>query len=405
MTWEKSDYKGVYVREVKSSKHGILSDSTISIRYQFNGNNFQEVVGRASKDNTPKRAFLLLSELKANQKAGTPPFTLAEKRQRELDRQEAERIEKELVEIENITFKTFFCEKYLPIQKTHKPRTTWIKEHGHAEKWLFPIVGDIPIKTISPFHIERIKKNLLDDNKTPRTIQHVLATFRQIWNQARRTGIISGDSPTRAVKIPKFDNQRQRFLTDSECDALLNELQKTSVETYRFSVLSLDAGLRFSEAAGLTWGDVDTVRETILLRDTKSGHNRTVYMTERIKAIFENMKRGMPDELIFSTKSGKRRTEIGETFEKAVERLELNKGVSDSRMKAVYHSLRHTHASRLLEAGTDIYHVKTLLGHRNIQTTERYLHVRADNLRAAVRNMERMKNGKEPAGNVVQMKR
>ena len=66
-------------------------------------------------------------------------------------------------------------------------------------------------------------------------------------------GSYHGDSPTRAVKIPKFDNQRQRFLTDDECTRLLDELQKKSIETYCFSVLSLDAGLRFSEAAGLTW--------------------------------------------------------------------------------------------------------------------------------------------------------
>ena len=393
MKWERTDYPGVYIRKMKSSIHGILSDLTISIRYRFNNKDHQEIVGRASKDNSPKKAFLILCELKANQQAGTPPFTLAEKCKIEFDRREAERIAKEIAAIENVSFKTFFNEKYLPIQKTHKPQATWIKEVGHCENWLFPTFGDLPLKTISAFHIERVKKRLLDENRTPRTIQHCLATFRQVWNHARREGVASGDSPTRAVKIPKFDNQRQRFLTDSECNRLLNELERTSVETYRLAVLSLDAGLRFSEAAGLTWGDVDTIRETILLRDTKAGHNRTVYMTGRIQAMFEEMERREPDSLIFPLPDGTRRGEVSDAFKAAVDRLGLNNGVSDDRMKAVFHTLRHTHASRLLESGADIYLVKTLLGHRNITTTERYLHVRADNLRSAVRNMERMNRG------------
>ena len=126
-------------------------------------------------------------------------------------------------------------------------------------------------------------------------------------------------------------------------------------------------------------------------------------MTERIKTILEGMKRGFPDSLIFPGPGGKQRIEVGDVFENVVVRLGLNKGVSDPRMKAVFHSLRHTHASRLLEAGTDIYHVKTLLGHRNITTTERYLHVRADNLKSAIKRMEQMKTGQ--AAEVIPMQK
>jgi len=61
MKWEKTDYPGVYVREMQNAKHGILKDSAISIRFQFDGKNYQEVIGRASEGNTPKKAFLILS--------------------------------------------------------------------------------------------------------------------------------------------------------------------------------------------------------------------------------------------------------------------------------------------------------------------------------------------------------
>jgi site-specific recombinase XerD len=115
-------------------------------------------------------------------------------------------------------------------------------------------------------------------------------------------------------------------------------------------------------------------------------------MTERVKAILSGLPKVAPDSLVFPGKQGKQMTEIGDAFKKAVDDLNLNQGISDDRLKCVYHSLRHTHASRLLEAGTDIYLVKTLLGHRNIATTERYLHVRADSLRNAIKGMERTNN-------------
>ena len=392
MSWEKTDYQGVYIRKLQNHKHGIGKDLNISIRFQFNGKNYHEVVGRASKNNTPKKAFLLLSELKENQKKGTPPFTLKDRTFTELAKEAANEMEKARVETDNVTFKSYFENSYLPIQKTHKGQDTWIKETGHAENWIYPVIGNIPIKNVSSFHIERIKKNLLDAGRTPRTVQYCLATIRQTWNHARRAGIVSGDSPTRAVKIPKFDNQRQRYLTPDECSLLLAELKIRSETIYCMALLSLDAGLRFSEIAGLQWQDIDIIRETVLLRDTKSGKNRTVYMTERIKCLFSGMPKSGPDALVFPDRNGKARKEVGEIFRLVVEKLGLNSGIDDDRLKCVFHSLRHTHASRLLESGADIYRVKELLGHAHVTTTERYSHVTADRLRSAIKDMEKMHN-------------
>ena len=292
----------------------------------------------------------------------------------------------------NIEFKTFFENDYLPIQKTHKDRDTWIKEEQHGTNWIFPIIGNIPIKNVSSFHIERIKKNLLDAGRAPRTIQYCFATIRQTWNHARRSGVVSGDSPTMNVKIPKFDNKRQRYLTPCECDSLLEELERRSETTYQIALLSLDTGMRFSEIAGLQWQTIDIIRELISVMDTKSGKNRTVYMTDRVKAMFSDIPKAGPDALVFPDRNGNPIKHISKTFDDVVATLGLNTGIDDDRLKCVFHSLRHTHASRLLESGADIYRVKELLGHANVTTTERYSHVTADRLRSAIKDMERMNN-------------
>ncbi|WP_028323320.1 tyrosine-type recombinase/integrase [Desulfatirhabdium butyrativorans] len=402
----KTKVQGVRYREHATRKHGLQLDRYYFIRYRVNGTYKEEGLGWASEGWTVAKAADTLAELKRNARTGEGEITLAEKRakaealkQAELDRLRAEQEAAEIAKKRNITFQTFFENEYLPIQTTHKGRDTWIKECQHGKNWIFPIIGNVPLKDVSSFHIERIKKALLDAGRTPRTIQYCFATIRQTWNHARRIGIVSGDCPTRNVKIPKFDNKRQRYLSPVECDKLLEALGKRSDVTYRMALLSLDAGLRFSEIAGLQWQNVDLVRETLALMDTKSGRNRTVYMTDRVKAMLAGMPKAAPDALVFPDQNGNRIKHISKTFDEVVADLGLNHGIDDDRLKCVFHSLRHTHASRLLESGADIYRVKELLGHANVTTTERYSHVTADRLRSAIKNMERINN----SGKVIPM--
>ena len=383
---------GIRIREHEARKHGIRFDRYFSVYFKVNGKMVEQYLGWASEGWTLEKAQVTINELKQNYKTAAGPVTLKEKRVIEDARKDAEEREKNQIEASNITFKTFFENEYLPIQKTHKGRDTWIKEEQHGVNWIFPVAGNIPLKDISSFHIERIKKSLLDAGRSPRTIQYCLATFRQVWNHARRAGIVARDSPTMNVKIPKFDNKRQRYLAPAECDSLLEELKKHSETTYYMALLSLDTGMRFSEIAGLQWQNVDFVRETLALMDTKSGKNRTVYMTDRIKAMFSGMPKAGPGALVFPDRNGNRIKHISKIFDEVVVTLGLNQGIDDDRLKCVFHSLRHTHASRLLESGADIYRVKELLGHANVTTTERYSHVTADRLRSAIKDMERMNN-------------
>ncbi len=163
MKWEKTDYSGVYVREMQNAKHGILKDLAISIRFRFNGKNCQEVIGRASEGNTPKKAFLLLSELKNNQKQGTGPVTLQEKRELEQARKEAERIKAEQFEKESMTFSSLF-EIYLKQQKADGKKS-WKEEQRLFINWIQPVIGNLRLLDIAPIHFERIKSNMKAGSK------------------------------------------------------------------------------------------------------------------------------------------------------------------------------------------------------------------------------------------------
>jgi site-specific recombinase XerD len=70
-----------------------------------------------------------------------------------------------------------------------------------------------------------------------------------------------------------------------------------------------------------------------------------------------------PESLVFPTHDSREYADTPTDFRDAVKALDLNKGITDPRQKVVFHTLRHSYASWLAEAGTDIYSVKALLGH------------------------------------------
>jgi len=258
----------------------------------------------------------------------------------------------------------------------------------------------MPFKDIRPLHLERIKKNMKDAGRAPRSIQYALAVVRQIFNHAIRNELYSGDNPATKVKKPKVDNKRVRFLNQAEADLLLVELKDRSLKLHDMALISLHCGLRAGELFDLTWGCVDLDRESLVLMDTKGSVNRTVYMTSEVKDVLSQMETGKPTDRVFPNRKGKRRNEASNAFGRAVTELGFNTGIEDRRHKVIFHTLRHTFASWLVQNGVDLYTVQKLMGHSTISMTERYAHLAPDNLKSAVKkledsiNRERSKNEK-----------
>jgi integrase len=394
--WFKTNFPGVRYRKHPIRKHGIKKDQYFTIRYKINGKDKEEGLGWASEKMTSEKAYTYLNELKKNIKKGEGPQTLHEKREIEKARREKEKSDKERLEKENVTFANYFENTYHPISMTSKTGYTAHKEKEHFNNWLKPILGHLPLKDIKPFIIEKLKKKMIDAGRSPRTIQHVFSTFRLIWNMARREGVIAGVSPTCSVKVPKFDNRRQRFLSHKEADALIQYLKSKDEQTYRMALLSLHTGMRASEIFKLTWGCVDIERKIITILDAKSGKGRAAFMTDIIKAMFSGMTRGRSEDLVFPNCKVIRHnfiTEIPQPFRKAVKDLGFNNGVTDPRQRVCFHTLRHTFGSWHAESGTDLYVIKELLGHGSITLTERYSHLSPETLKNATKNLERSIDG------------
>jgi integrase len=397
--WHGTKFPGVRYREHPTRKHGVQKDKYFAIRAQVNGKRREEGLGWASEDWSAQKAANVLAELRKAHTLGEGPQTLQEKRDRGRERRELEQREKEQQERDLLAFGDFFRKTYFPQAKADKSARSYQREDSLFRLWIEPVIGKRSLSQISPIELERIKKNMADDGKSPRSIQYCLAVIRQVFNHAKRLGVCQVENPVSKVKKPTSDNRRLRFLSQSEAESLLNGLRAISEQVYEMALVSLHCGLRAGEIFSLTWSDVDFENGTLTLRDTKS-RNRTVFMTGDVRSILETKERKAPNSLVFPARGGKRieaisntfdekRIEaISKTFDRVVHDLKLNAGITDPRQKVCFHTLRHTHASWLVAQGVDLYVVQKILGHSNSAMTQRYSHLAPDTLQRATRVFE-----------------
>jgi integrase len=404
MKWV-SDGRGLSFREHATRKHGVRPDRYYRGRYKIDGKAKAVSFGWESENRKPGRESFRdscmqeLFILKSNARDGQGATTLKEKRAMAEQKRNDKAVEK-------ITFGDFFTDTYWPVSSSSKKKSSYEKEIQHFKIWIEPVVGAIPFKTISQIHVEKIKRKLQRAGRSPRTIEYVLSTFRQVWNLAKSTGIVMVDSPSKKVKIHRPDNERKRYLTDDECEALLDELESRNTQVYQMALVSLDSGARFSEVARLKWSHLNIDDGVITFSDTKKAggtKSRVVPMTSRLRDLFKSMPMGGKSKLLFPGKDGGVLREVSSTFRTGVTAQGLNEGISDPRMTVCFHSLRHTNASRLIQAGVDLYTVQRLLGHSVSKMTERYAHLSNDTLRAAVERMEQATAEKTTA-DVIQLK-
>lgn len=401
--WKRVEgYKGLMVKEHPTRRHGPHPDKCYGYRMQVDGKRRFEILGWASATGwTPKKAMVEMERLREAAKTGSGPASRAEmKALAEAEKQaraeaEATRVAEE--ERDNLTFGRFYEETYLPQQVADNKSAGALRaEKGLFKNWLTPSLAQKPLKDIAPIHLEAIKKKMTDAGRSARSIEYALALVRQVFNLARQRDRYDGLSPTSKVKKPSEDNQRLRFLTHDEADLLIAALDERSQDVHDMALLSLHCGLRAGEIFRLEWGDIDLERGVITIRgtsrrvgtQTKSGKSRPAIMTDAVRSMVESRPRGGHHNLVFPGREGKRIVQASDTFPRVVEALGLNEGIVDDRQRVVFHTLRHTFASRLVEQGVDLFTVKELMGHSTTKMTERYSHLDESKLIAAVRTME-----------------
>lgn len=391
--WERTSFPGVYYRPHKTRKNGVQADKYFAITYRLKGKQKWEALGWASQGIKASRCAVILAELKENQRTGEGPRTLAERRELAEEGAVAREKAKELAAKKALTFAEFWERHYWPLQK-HKAEGSKAAESALYAKWIRPAVGDTQLCKLSPIDIERIKSKMLHAKRAASTIKYAFAVIAQVWNLGCRDGYATGESPTRQVRLPKIDNRRDRFLTPEEAQGLLEALRTRSPHSHDMAIFALYAGLRFSEIAALTWRDVDLENETLTIRDPKARVNRQAYITKQMAKVLRKRAATTKNALVFPDANGNPRPRISHTFRNIANEL-FNTGVTDSRQRVCFHTLRHSFASWLVANGTALYAVKELMGHADFKMTQRYSHLAPEGLRQAAKSIENTIHAKD----------
>lgn len=191
------------------------------------------------------------------------------------------------------------------------------------------------------------------------------------------------------VSRPKKTNNLPQVLSQEEVLSILDNVDNVKHKSMLF--LTYSAGLRVGEVVRLKVNDIDSKRKLIRVQQSKGRKDRYVMLSEvALSQLREYYKLYKPEIWLFpsGTKPGSHLTErsIQKVFERACNKAGLKKDVG-------IHVLRHSFATHLLEAGTDLRYIQLLLGHASSKTTEIYTHVSNKNISAIQSPLDRLMGG------------
>ena len=233
-------------------------------------------------------------------------------------------------------------------------------------------VANIPPQQVTLQHTQQYLDQFKD--QLPATRKRKLCSLRSLFQFAYKVGAIERD-PTMALLTPHIpDELANRILNRADTLKLVEaaEIQRDRV----LCMLLYTAGLRASEACGLKWGDCrqrgrSDGQLSILGKGQK---RRSIRLTPDIwKELLQlRMPGTSAEESVFQSEAGFKRPLSRMHVANIVRAIAKRAGLEQ---KVTPHWLRHCHATHAADEGCPLTLIQATLGHSNVATTSRYLHV------------------------------
>ncbi|MEM4357947.1 MAG: tyrosine-type recombinase/integrase [Candidatus Pacearchaeota archaeon] len=184
---------------------------------------------------------------------------------------------------------------------------------------------------------------------------------------------ILGKDLTAGIERPKKEKTLPNVLTREEVKRLI---ENAETRKSRLIIQFLySTGLRVSELVNLKKIDINLEEKTGIVRKGKGKKDRMFVLSEKLCSDLREYLKEHPENIyLFSKEKPLTTRNIQKIVQQAAKKAQLNKKITP-------HTLRHSYATHLLEAGTDIRLIQTLLGHENLNTTQIYTHVSTEELK------------------------
>jgi len=217
-----------------------------------------------------------------------------------------------------------------------------------------------------------------------RSIARKTSSIRAFLKYLNMQAYIGAELLSRIVR-PKMPERLMFALSVEEINTFLSAIDaKTDIGKRNLAIIELlyGAGLRVSELASLKIIDVDFSQKTLKVMGKGRKERISPFNNEAIRSLNSYLeirnnfiKQDRPTDLIFLNKSG---TPLNiRTIQRLTKFISIKAGII---RKATPHTMRHSYATHLLEAGASIKTVKELLGHASIAATQKYTHLTMEKL-------------------------
>lgn len=257
---------------------------------------------------------------------------------------------------------------------------------------LVPLLGDVRLDAITSARVQWLKGQLQE--RAPKTVNNILTVLSTVLKRAVEWGVIERmPCVIRLLPIPK---PAASFHDFDDYERLLLAAKATDNRAYVIALLGGEAGLRCGEMMALEWSNVDLESRQLCIQRPiwkghatvpKGGRLRYVPMTTRLAEALRHH-RHLKSPLVLCSDNGEALSQrlVQGFVLRAARRAHLkNVGV---------HVLRHTFCSHLAMKGGAARAIQELAGHRDLATTQRYMHLSPAAIDAAIRLLD------QPVGNM-----
>ncbi len=219
----------------------------------------------------------------------------------------------------------------------------------------------------------KITEEFLKSNKTPREF---LISKQKNTNSTLRTIFFAiqffyktclNKELKQEIPLAKKQNKLPIVLNRQETQTLLSSPNNPKHQLSLY--LLYYTGLRLQELINLKWENIDEKRKIINIKNGKGGKDRVIFLHPEIIKKFQEVRTGKNGLILLSSRGKKySKKSIQEIVKQNAKKAGITKNTTP-------HTLRHSFATHLLEAGADIRYIQKLLGHSKLETTQIYTHI------------------------------
>ena len=244
-------------------------------------------------------------------------------------------------------------------------------------------------KNIISVDKDTIRKYLkyLDKHKlSNKTISRKISALRTFYNYLVDIKKVE-DNIFLQIKNPKIEKKLPNYLTSDEIDMILCSFADNDfyeVRNHLVIELIYSTGLRASELLNIKLKDIDLNNKEIKVMG-KGSKERIVYygdyVTDLLKSYLNKYRRSIKSEYLIISKNKEQLniSVLNKIIKEACKKVGIKRNIST-------HTLRHTFATDLLNNGSSINSVKTLLGHESLATTQIYTHITSEKIKEIYKN-------------------